>query len=55
VDGTYLDKYLQPPPPAVQQLFNLRSQGIINPATPLTGAPVRSSTGEIRAGARWAP
>jgi outer membrane receptor protein involved in Fe transport len=36
VDGTYLDKYLQPPPPAVQQLFDLRQQGVINPATPLT-------------------
>lgn len=35
-DGTYLDKFYQPPPPAVQQLFSLRSQGTINPATPLT-------------------
>ena len=36
VDGTYLDKYLQPPPPAVQALFALRAQGVINSATPLT-------------------
>jgi outer membrane receptor protein involved in Fe transport len=37
LDGTYLDKFSQPPPPAVQQLFDLRAQGIINKATPLTG------------------
>lgn len=35
LDGTYLDKFYQPPQSEVQQLFTLRSQGVINPATPL--------------------
>ena len=50
LDGTYLDKYFQPPPPVVQQLFNLRSQGVINPATPLTGG---ASQIEQLANPRW--
>lgn len=38
IDATYLDKYLQPPTTAVQALFDARTAGLINPATPLTGA-----------------
>lgn len=37
VDGTYLDKFFQPPPSPVQALFDARAAGLINPATPLTG------------------
>jgi hypothetical protein len=38
LSATYLDKYYQPPTSAVQALFDARSAGVINTATPLAGA-----------------
>ncbi len=35
-DATYMDKFSQTPPPAVQALFDARASGQINAATPLT-------------------
>ncbi len=36
IDATHLDRFYQPPAPEVQALFDARSAGTINAATPLT-------------------
>jgi iron complex outermembrane receptor protein len=36
IDATYMDKYSQVPAPPIQALFDARTAGTINPATPLT-------------------
>ncbi len=36
IDATHLDKFYQPPAPEVQALFDARSKGTIDAATPLT-------------------